>query len=99
MIDPFAVLGVKTAASKSEILAAVAAALRARRFDSRLIAEAQKELFNPVSRAAAEFRHGIDTSRCIGRSAPPPLREADHPNLEMLDYPDEQGDEQGTAKS
>lgn len=99
MIDPFAVLGVKTTASKSEILAAVAVALRTRRFDSRLIAEAQKELFDPVSRAAAEFRHGIDTLRCIGSSTPPPLQDADHPTLEMLDYPDEQGDEQGTAQS
>lgn len=91
MIDPFALLSVDKTASKREILAAVTAALRDRRHDSRLIAEAQKELFDPVARAAAEFTHVIDTSQCIGEFAPQAVCDGDVPVLEMLDYPDEKG--------
>jgi hypothetical protein len=91
MIDPFALLSVDKTATKREILAGVTAALRDRRHDARSIAEAQKELFNPLSRAAAEFTHVIDTSECIGDFAPETVRDGDVPVLEMLDYPDEEG--------
>ena len=91
MRDPFALLSVDETATKREILAKVAIALRERHHDARLIAEAQKELFNPVSRAAAEFTHVIDTSGCMGDFEPELAPDGAVPELEMLDYADEKG--------
>ena len=53
MIDPFTLLSVDKTATKQEILSRVTNVLRERHHDPKLIAQAQKELFNPVSRAAA----------------------------------------------
>jgi hypothetical protein len=96
MIDPFALLSVDKTATKREILVKVTVALRERHHDAKFIAEAQKELFNPVSRAAAEFTHIVDTSEFRGDFDPPPA--APHgavPVLELLD----DTDEKGTAQS
>lgn len=60
MSNPFAILSSGPAATKREILAAVPAALRAGHFDARMIAEAQKTLFDPLARAVAEFEHCFD---------------------------------------
>jgi hypothetical protein len=91
MRDPFLLLSVDKTATKQEILSSVTAALRERRQDAKLIAEAQKELFNPVSRAAAEFTHFIDTSGCIDDFAPEVVPDGAVPVLEMLDYVNEKG--------
>jgi len=95
MIDPFSLLSVDKTATKQEILAKVAIALRERRHDAKRIAEAQKELFNPVSRAAAEFTHVIDTSGCIDDFVPEIIPDGAVPLLEMLEY----AHENGTAES
>lgn len=89
MIDPFTLLAVDKAATKREILSRVTLVLRERQHDAKLIAEAQKELFNPVSRAAAEFTHVIDISGCLGDFEPETVPEDAVPVLEMLDYADE----------
>jgi hypothetical protein len=95
MIDPFALLSVGKTATKREILARVAVALRERHHDAKLIAQAQKELFNPVSRAAAEFTHVIDTSEFRGDFDPQAAPPDAVPGLEILD----DADEKGTAQS
>ncbi len=95
MIDPFTLLSVDKTATKREILSGVAVALRERHHYAKLIAEAQKELFNPVFRAAAEFTHVIDTSRCLGDFEPEAVPNDVVPVLEILDY----ADEKGTAQS
>lgn len=91
MRDPFTLLSVDKTATKQEILSRVAVALRERHHDAKLIAEAQKELFNPVSRAAAEFTHIIDTSGCIDEFEPELVPDDAVPVLQMLDYTDEKG--------
>jgi hypothetical protein len=88
MKDPFMILSVDKAATKQQILAKAAVAMRERRHDIKLIAEAQKELFDPVLRGAAEFSHFIDMQGCLGTYE----HEIAHvPELEMLDYSDEKG--------
>jgi hypothetical protein len=89
MRDPFTLLCVDKTAAKREILSRVAIALRERRQDARLIAEAQKELFNPVSRAAAEFTHIIDRSGWIDDFEPEKVPDGAVCVLELLDYADE----------
>jgi hypothetical protein len=91
MIDPFTLLSLDKTASKQEILLRVAVALRERRHDPKQIAEAQKDLFNPVRRAAAEFMHVIDTTGCIDGFDPEIAADGAVPVLEMLDYANEEG--------
>lgn len=91
MKDPFMILSVDKTATKQQILSRAAAAMRERRYDIKQIAEAQKELFDPVLRGAAEFSHFIDTRGCIGAFEYEPPRNGDIPVLEMLDYSDEKG--------
>ena len=68
-MDPFTILNLEEGASKAQILKQVTQALRDKRYDAKTIAEAQKELFDPLTRAMAEFRFRIDTRACAG---PPP---------------------------
>jgi len=95
MSDPFSLLGVTKAADKRQILSRVAAAMCERRYDAKQIAEAQKELFDPVARAAAEFSHFIDVQGCIGNFAPNEVAETAVPKLEFLDAFDEKRTAQG----
>ncbi len=90
-MNPFAILSLDKTASKTEIMAAVAATIRTQRYEAKQIAEAQKELFDSVARGAAEFRHCIDITACLETCE---VEIADHhkaPELEMLDYCDEKG--------
>ncbi len=95
MSDPFSLLGVTKAADKRQILSRVAVVMRERRYDAKQIAEAQKELFDPVTRAAAEFSHFIDAQGCIGDFAPDAVAETVAPELELLDEFDEKRTAQG----
>ncbi len=83
MIDPFTLLSVDKTATKQKILSKVVEVMRERHHDPKLIAEAQKELFNPVSRAAAEFIHVIDISECIADFEPEAVPNGAVPVLEM----------------
>lgn len=60
MNDPFTILGLDETATKKEIMLVVTNALRDGRHDAKTIAEAQKTLFNPTTRAQAEFRYRVD---------------------------------------
>ncbi len=94
-MNPFTILSLDKTASKAEIMAAVAATMRARRYDVKQIAEAQKELFDWVSRGAAEFRYCIDIPACLGTCEAEIAGNSEVPKLEILDY----RDEKGTAES
>ena len=84
MSDPFAILSVDRAATKRDILARVAAALREGRHEARAIAEAQKTLFDPTARAAAEFEHCLDacgdSAGCLSESG----KDGERPALKLL---------------
>lgn len=53
--NPYEVLGVPQAASKAEIVAAMASAMKAKRYPVKVIAEAQKVLLDPEKRLLADF--------------------------------------------
>ncbi len=93
-MNPFAILSRDKTASKAEIMAAVAATMRARRYEVKQIAEAQKELFDSVARGAAEFRHCIDIAACLETCEAEIAGHDEVPQLEMLDY-----DEKGTTEN
>ena len=54
-MNPYAILGIDQQASKKEIIAAAALALRKRQYSGQEIAAAQRELLDPVARAAQDF--------------------------------------------
>lgn len=59
-MNPYAVLGIDKDASNKEIIQAAALEMRQRRHDARTIAQAQKKLIDPVSRACQAFIHFPD---------------------------------------
>jgi len=59
-MNPYKVLNIDHRATKREILAAAALALRERKYSGREIAEAQKELMDPISKAVYDFIEFID---------------------------------------
>jgi hypothetical protein len=99
MKDPFMILSIDKTATKQQILARAAAAMGERHYAIKLIAEAQKELFDPVLRGAAEFSHFIDTRGCIGAFEYETPGNGDIPVLEMLDYSGQLPDEKAAPES
>ena len=59
-MNPFKILNIKRDASNKEIICAAAIAMRDRQYSAKEIAQAQKMLLDPVSRACHEFLHFID---------------------------------------
>ncbi len=59
-MNPYKILNIDYRASKREIIQAAARALRERKFSSREVAVAQKELLDPITKAAHAFLHFID---------------------------------------
>ena len=84
MSNPFVILAVDRAATKRDILARVAAALREGRHDARVIAEAQKTLFDPTARGAAEFEYILDACGDPAGSSPTPFEDREKPTLRRL---------------
>ena len=85
MTNPFALLNVDQAESKKDILQQVTVAMRSRQHDAKSIAEAQKLLFNSVTRAAEEFKQFLDVELCIGDVQPEMARAAETPEIALLD--------------
>lgn len=59
-MNPYAVLGIDKDASNRDIITAAALQMRQKKFSAKEIAQAQKLLLEPVSRACQEFLHCID---------------------------------------
>ncbi|MBW2145426.1 MAG: hypothetical protein JRG73_18875 [Deltaproteobacteria bacterium] len=59
-MNPYKILNIDHYASKREIIQAAAQALRERKFSSREVAVAQKELLDPITKAAHAFLNFID---------------------------------------
>jgi hypothetical protein len=70
MENPFLVLPIDVSASQSDILREVTMAMRARRHDVKRIAGAQRILFDPLTRAVAEFQYRLDVESLIAESSP-----------------------------
>ncbi len=56
-MNPYKILRVNQTSTKSEIIQAVAMAMRERKYDCKEIAEAQRRLMHPVFREVDEFMH------------------------------------------
>jgi hypothetical protein len=61
-MNPFKVLNINKHASSREIIQAAALSMRDKKYSVKEIAQAQKMLLDPVSRACQEFLHFIDLS-------------------------------------
>jgi len=83
-MDPFVILDLVEDADKARILKQVTQALRDQRYAAKTIAEAQKELFDPLTRALAEFRYRIDIHACAGSLADAAGPAKRPPQLERL---------------
>lgn len=85
MNNPFKILGVDRLAEKRQILQQAMVVLQQNnQYDSRSIAEAQKSLFSPLSRATAEFMHCLDTEPTSDTTCKVP-GEAEVPQLTLLE--------------
>ncbi len=84
MKNPFEILKVSKNTSKAEIIKHVAVAMREGAYDLKTIAEAQKELLNPVTRAAAEFVHVLELDDQLLAFAQEPDEQAASLELELL---------------
>jgi len=84
MIDPFSILDLDETATKKDIMAQVAQALRERRHDAKTIAAAQKTLFNPLTRMQAEFRYRVDFRPYAVALPEASMKEEDCPKLPYL---------------
>ena len=85
MHNPFKILNVARTVEKKEILQQVMVALHQNGpYDARTVAEAQKNLFSPLSRATAEFMHCLDMESVMDREPPVP-GDATAPELTLLE--------------
>ena len=69
-MNPYKILDIDRFSDRKAIMQAAALALRERKFSAREVAMAQKELLDPVSRAAHNFLQFIDL-RPLRKPAPP----------------------------
>lgn len=60
MMNPYKILDINKHSTKRDIIQAAALAMRARKYDVRGVAAAQRELIDPISGAAQEFLQFID---------------------------------------
>lgn len=59
-MNPYKILNIDYRATKREILEAAALAMRQRKFSSREVAAAQKELLDPIAKAVHDFLNFIN---------------------------------------
>ena len=59
-MNPYKVLSVDKNVSNKEVIQAVALAMRARKYSTKEIAQAQQMLLDPVNRACHEFLYVVD---------------------------------------
>ncbi len=83
--NAFTILNVDRSASKKEILQQVTLAMRSRQHNAKSIAEAQKRLFNTVTRAAEEFKCFLDVELFMGAFQPGGTTTAEVPDIDLLD--------------
>jgi hypothetical protein len=87
MENPFLVLPIDGSESQGDILRKVTMAMRARQYDVKRIADAQRILFDPLTRATAEFRYRLDVEALLAEQPSPELPMTASPPLPLLDDP------------
>ena len=79
-MNPYKVLNIGQDAGRAEVMAAVARAMRERKYSAREIAQAQKTILNPAKRTASLFGD-VDFSVAYERIAIPPPPEPPDPDI------------------
>ena len=64
-MNPFKILNIDKNSDQHEIIKAAAIAMQKKEYSGREIAQAQKELMNPTTKAAHNFLHFIDCKKFI----------------------------------
>lgn len=84
-MNPYRLLNISPQASAREIVQASALALRENRHSARDIAEARKELMNPVTRRLLDFIYTVDTDPLLkdARNGLNELQEGEMPSSEL----------------
>ena len=59
-MNPYKILNINSNVTKADIILAVTTAMRERKYSADKIARAQKELLNPISKAAHDFIQFLD---------------------------------------
>jgi len=59
-VNPYKILNINSNVTKADIILSVTTAMRARKYSADKIARAQKELLNPISKAAHDFIQFLD---------------------------------------
>ncbi len=59
-MNPYKILNINSTVTKADIILAVTTAMRERKYSADKIARAQKELLNPISKAAHDFIQFLD---------------------------------------
>ncbi len=86
-MNPYKILNIDQNATKRDIMAAAARAMKDRNFSGKDVAIAQKKLMNPVSKAIHDFLYVIE----IDTSPVPPPESAESGqtlDFEYLGFPD-----------
>jgi hypothetical protein len=71
MKNPFLILPIDSSASQGDILRQVTLAMRSGRYDAKQVADAQRILFDPLTRATAEFCYRLDIKALLTESVKP----------------------------
>lgn len=66
-MNPYVVLNIDSRATKQEIIRAAARALRERKYSGREIAEAQRELLDPVTKGVHDFLQFLGAGSVLSR--------------------------------
>jgi len=88
-MNPFKVLNINRHAVNKEIIQAAARGMREKKYSAREIAQAQKMLLDPVSRACQEFLYVVDLTQAKERLFQQVRKSSDGPeDLEDLEISD-----------
>ncbi len=78
-MNPYKILNINSNVTKADIILSVTAAMRERKYPAAAIARAQKELLNPISKAAHDFIQFLDIEPFLTAIdlTPPKLTQSD----------------------
>ncbi len=69
-MNPYKILNINKSVEKRDIILAVTAALKQKKYTARQIADAQKQLMDPLSKGFFDFICFMDTRSFMGRPKP-----------------------------
>ena len=89
-MNPYKILNINSNVTKADIILAVTTAMRERKYSAGKIARAQKELLNPISKAAHDFIQFLDIEPFLTSVDLTPPKLTPSGDIERLSLFDEQ---------